>query len=364
MKKNLGYIVLAVSGSIYILYNFTVTSYILYLIPDRTLVVRETAVAEISAFIPIAILFISLMKISQKREEIFNRLSFKSLVVHLLILIVFIGVHSFWQVFSNSIFMSEASYSSDRIIVDAMAFLNMRIMVYVIIVGLIIGVKRIEEKVSYELKESELKLRLERTKIRKFELKLNPDIIYPTLEYVKENAEKNPELSSQLILNLSKQMRILIDHLSEESIPLNEDVLFYQYYFKSLNIRLERDLKINVKVDEKHKDLRIPSLVLLVPFFEKLFIGSYSKYTGKAVEVTYSSGHTRPGCVELSIEMHPVEDIIELKKALRADEHLKAIQDLLKYYDEDCSLDTMVAINTLAIQLTVPFVSTPQEMYA
>lgn len=364
MKKKLGYIVLAVSGSIYILYNFTVTSYIMYLIPERTLVIRETAVAEISAFIPIAILFIGLMKISQKREEIFNRLSFKSLAVHLLILILFIGVHSFWQVFSNSIFMSETSYSSDRIIVDAMAFLNMRIMVYIITVGLIIGVKRVEEKESYELKESELKLRLERAKIRKFELKLNPDIIYPTLEYVKENAEKNPEISSQLILNLSKQMRILIDHLSEESIPLNEDILFFEHYFQSLNIRQGRSMKIDVKVDEKHVDMKIPSLVLLVPLFEKLFLGVYSKYTEKTETVTYSSGHTRPDTVELSIEMYPVENIPELKKALKEDEHLKTIQDLLKYYDEKSSLEAMLAINTLAIHLSIPFVCTPGENYA
>lgn len=364
MKKNLGYIVLAVSGSIYILYNFTVTSYILHLIPERTLVLRETAVAEVSAFIPVAILFIGLMKLSQFREELFNRFSAKSLLIHSLILISFIGIHSFWQVFSNSLLISETKFSFDAITVDAMTFLNMRTMVYVLIVGLIIGIKRIEEKESYTLKESELKLKLERAKIRKFELKLNPDVIYPTLEYVKENAEKNPELSSQLILNLSKQMRILIDHLSDECIPLNEDVQFFKYYFQSLNIRLKKKVKIDVKVDEKHMDMKNPSLVLLVPFFEKLFVGEYSGFTKQVEKVTYSSGHTRPNAVELSIEISPVESIVELKKDLKDDEHIQAIQNLLKYYDENSSLNAILAINTLAIHLTIPFVPVTMEEYA
>lgn len=364
MKKNLGYIVLAVSGSIYILYNFTVTSYVLHLVPDRTLVIRETAVAEILAFIPIGILFVGLIKLSKKREELFNRLTVRTLFVHSFILILFIGFHAFWQVYSNSMIIHGSTYSFNGIVMDAMTFLNMRIMVYVITVGLIIGIKRIEEKESYMLKESELKLKLERAKIRRFELKLNPDIIYPTLEYVKENAEKNPELSSQLILNLSKQMRILIDHLSEESIPLNEDIQFFEHYFKSLNIRLNRNLKIDVKVDEKHMDMRIPSLVLLVPLFEKLFIGVYSNYMNKVEKVTYSTGHTRADSVELSIEMYPVKNIIELKKALKDDNHLKAIQDLLKYYEEGSSLKAMLAINTLAIHLTIPFVSSQRENYA
>lgn len=360
MKKNLGYIVLAASGSIYILYNFIVTSILLYRAEDRVLNIWDTFFAEIVAFVPVGIFFIGMLKLSKKRNELFRHFSLKSFSIHFLILLVFIITHSLWQVFFNSILISGAEFSTERTVADALYFLNLRVLVYVITVGLVIGVNQIEEKENFSLKESEMKLKLQKAKFRKFELKLNPEIIYPTLTHVKKNAQINPERGSQLILNLSKQMRLLIDNLEEEHIPIERDVQFFKFYFENLKIRLERNVIIQTDVDENSLDEKTPSLVLLAPFFEKLFFGEYSKFTGNVEVIAYRSKIKSSGMMNLSIEFYPVPDMKKIANEIKSDSHLKEIRSMLEHY-RNSSLIIHLTDSRLSIQLNIDLTSAPYE---
>lgn len=363
MKKKLGYVVLAVSGLIYILYNFTVTSFLIYVVPGRTLYLWETASAELIAFIPVGLLFAGLLKLAEVKEALFEKISIKTVFIHLFVLVLFIGIHAFWQVFTNSLLLTGSTFSLNNMKMDAVAFLNLRVMVYVIAVGLIVGVKRIDEKESYELKKSELKLKLEQAKIRKLELKLNPVIIYPTLTYLKRNAMEKPDEASRLIIHLSKQMRVLIDHLSDETIPLKDDLFFFESYFQSLKIRLERPMNIVTRIRSDHLDIKVPSIVLMVPFFEELFLGDYSEFTNDVNELIYSSGINKTDRLELSIEMTSIYNLNGLKRKLLHDEHLRSIGNLLTFY-AGSSIHTLLSKNTLALHLSMPFNSSQRKVYA
>ena len=363
MKRNLGYIVLAVSGFIYMLYNLTVTSAILYILPNRTLALWETTVAEVSAFIPIGVLFLGLLKLSEEKEEFFEKFSLKTFFIHSLLLLLFIGFHSFWQVLSNSFFISGAIYNGERVLIDAITFLNMRVMVYLITIGLIVGVKRIEEKESFELKESELRLKLERAKVRKIELKLNPDIIYPSLSYIKKNLHERPDESSSLLLNLSKQMRILIDNLDEETIPIKEDTRFFKYYFKNVEIRLGRDLTVIADIDEALRNIQIPSMVLLAPFFENLFFGFYKEYTKKVDKIIYRSHKAREGFIKLSMQLESIDQGKYLSRSIQNDTNFTDLIKILQHY-EGSSLESILERDSLFLILDFKYTSELEKVYA
>ncbi|MDX1641518.1 MAG: histidine kinase [Balneolaceae bacterium] len=363
MKKNLGYIVLAVSGFIYIFYNFTVTSVVIYLLPDLTLSFLETIVAEVSAFIPIALLFTGMQKLSQKREDLFDQFSVKNFFIHSLFLVLFIGIHSSWQVFSNSMLLPEAAFNLDEVFLDVVAFLNMRVMVYLIIIGLIAGVKRIEEKENYKLKESELRLKLERAKVRKIELRLSPDILYPTLGYIKDHLQERPDEASRLLINLSKQMRILIDNLEEETIPIKEDIRFFNYYFEGVEIRLRRELSIVADVDKELWNIRIPSLVLLAPFFENLFFGSYKKYTKEVDTIVYRSHRARKGYIKLSIQLDSIDQGRHISRVIQDDENYRNLTKILQHY-EGSSLEPIAEGDKLYLFLDFKYRPEQEEVYA
>ncbi len=363
MKKNTGYIVLAVSGSIYIIYNLFVTGTLIYLEPGRNLNVWQTALAEFVTFIPLAIFFIFMLKLSNKKRVFFESLTLKSIATHIFILAILIGIHSVWQVYFNSKLISGAEFSLAQLKADLYYFLNLRVLIYVITVGLIIGIKKLQERENYQLEESKLKLELQKANFRKFELKLNPEIIYPNLDYIREHAQNEPENASKLVLNLSMQMRILIDNLEEERILIRKDLEFYKYYFEGLQVRLGRTLSIQTEVSDSYLDLRIPSLVLLVPFFEKLFFGNYSDFSEKIELITYRSNEDKSNNIDLSIDFYPIKNTIEFSNSLSTDDKLKEIQKLLKGYEKS-SLEPYISDDRLTINLNMVFIPGMHEEYS
>ena len=340
---------MSVASGIYILYNFSVTSAIIYIKPDSSLHVGNTFVAEILAFLPIAVLFAAMLQLSKWDLSLFEEFSFKSAFTHLGLLLVFIGCHATWQVFGNSYFL-DTEFSIASIEKDMFYFLNMRVIIYVIMGGLVLGVNKIQERINYELKESELKLSLQKEKLRQIELKLNPEIIYPVLNYVKNNAKEEPEKSSEMVLNLSEQLRLLIDNLDEERIPVSKDINFYRSYFESVKTRLERELVISDEVHEQYLEKKIPPLILLVPFLEDLFFGRYARFFQSVESVMYKSYEAEEGNVGLCLEFHPLQHADFFRHRLQGDYKLEAIREFLSHFNRSL-FETSVKSDKLSMRL-------------
>lgn len=349
MKKYLGYIVLSVASAIYILYNFSVTSAFIYLNPDESLHIGRTFLAEVLTFLPIAILFIGMLGLSKTDREIFEKFSLRSAGIHLGLLLTFIAFHATWQVFINSQLLSTV-FSVSSVEKDILYFLNMRVIIYVIICGLVLGIDKIQERINYELKESELKLSLQKEKLRQIELKLNPEIIYPILDYVRENAREEPEKSSKLVLSLSQQLRILIDNLEEERIPVGKDIQFCRSYFESVSERLERDFEIREEVEEEYLQKKVPPSILLVPFLEDLFFGIYEEFCRAIELINYKSQDAEEGNVALSLEFYPILEAEQFEAKIRDDKKLNEIRNFLSHFNQSL-FETKVVGNTFSMQL-------------
>lgn len=349
MRKYLGYIVLSVASVIYILYNFSVTSAIIYLNPSEDLNVSNTFLAEILAFLPIVILFVGMLRLSKKDSTLFEQFNLRSVAVHLGILLLFIVCHATWQVFVNSQYLNSV-FSTAYVIKDALYFINMRVIIYIIMGGLVMGVNQIKERVNYELKESELKLSLQKEKLRQIEFKLNPEIIYPVLNYVKKHAVEKPEQSSKLVMNLSQQLRLLIDNLYEERIPVGKDLIFYRSYFESVRARLESRLLIVNQVREEYLNEKIPPSILLVPFLEELFFGRYSRFFESIERVTYRSHESTEEDICLCLDFYPVKTPEFFNHRMQDDGKLEEIRDFLSHFNKSL-FEASVIDDTFSMQL-------------
>ena len=349
MRKYLGYIVLSVASAIYILYNFSVTSAIIYLNPSEDLHVANTFWAEILAFLPIVILFVAMLHLSKKEPALFEEFNFSSVAVHIGIFLLFIGCHATWQVFVNSHYL-DSVFSVAYVIKDVLYFINMRVIIYIIVGGLVVGVNKIQERVNYELKESELKLSLQKEKLRQIEFKLNPEIIYPVLNYVKKHAVEEPEKSSKLVLNLSQQLRLLIDNLEEERIPVGKDLIFYRSYFESVRARLEKNFLIQDQVWEEYLNEKIPPSILLVPFLEELFFGRYSRFFETIERINYRSQESTEENIYLCLEFYPVKNAEFFNHRMQDDSKLQEIRNFLSHFNKSL-FETSVINDTFSMQL-------------
>lgn len=349
MRKYLGYIVLSVASVIYIFYNFSVTSAIIYLNPSEGLNLGRTFLAEILAFLPIVLLFIGMLRLSKRDSDLFEQFNLRSVTVHIGILLLFIVCHATWQVFVNSQYLNT-DFSTAHVIKDILYFINMRVIIYIIMGGLVVGVNTIQQRVNYELKESELKLSLQKEKLRQIEFKLNPEIIYPVLNYVKKHAVEEPDKSSKLVLNLSQQLRLLIDYLEEERIPLDKDLIFYRSYFESVRTRLERGFLITDQVREEYLNEKIPPSILLVPFYEELFFGRYSRFFEAIERVTYSSQESSEDNICLCMEFYPVKNSEFFNHRMQDDGNLEEIHDFLSHFNKSL-FEASVIEDTFSMQL-------------
>ena len=349
MRRRSGYIVLAVAAAIYIFYNFTVTTFIIAELDEKSISILDVFIAELIVFIPVGVFFITIQKLYKTKRWLFTTLSLKTVSVHILLLLSLIGIHAVWQVYFNSVFLG-IEFVPFYIIRDVIGFLNLRVLIYIITISLVVGMVKIQEKEKSLLKQSELKLKLQRTSFRELELKLNPEIIYPNLHFIKKNARKKPEETSALILSLSKQLRILIDGMDEERIPLRKDINFYTHYIQALQIRLGRTLHIHSKIDDALLDVEIPSLVLMAPFLEELFFGEYAKHTSKVEQVRYRAKKIELGGMLLELTFTPVCEPEKLGRQIKKDGSLAEIEQLLTVY-ESSALRTRWTGNSLSITL-------------
>ncbi len=341
-------LVLAVAASIYILYNFTVTSFIVAEMGE-TFSLGRIFLAEVIVFIPVGAFFITVQKLYRIKRLLFTSISVKTVVIHILLVVLFIAIHTVWQVYFNSLLIG-ANFIVHTIITDVMGFLNLRVLIYIISIGLAVGMVKIQEKEDRLLNQSELKLRLQKEKFKELELKLNPEIIYPNLEFIKKNVHENPEKASALLLNLSKQLRVLIDNIQEERIPIKRDFLFLEHYLRALQLRLGREISYHQKVDELYLDIEIPSLVLMVPFFEQLFFGRYAGFTRKVEKVICRSMETKAGFIHLVLEFYPITLAKTLESKLENDDKFADINGLLASYSGS-TLKAVVDDNCFSIHL-------------
>lgn len=350
MKVSKGYVVLAVAASIYILYNFVITSFIVAEM-DGSVSLGRTFVAEIVVFTPLALFFLVIQKLYKRQRWLFTTLSAKTIGFHLLIFVLLVLIHSTWQVYFNSILLGAAFHIS-TVIRDIIGFLNLRVLIYIITIGLIVGIVKIQEKEQELLQQSNLKLQLQKTSFREFELKLNPEIIYPNLDYVKQNARTKPEETSQLILSLSKQLRVLLDGIEEERIPFKRDMKFYEHYFQALQLRLDRPLKIRSNIQDHLLNFKIPSLVLMVPFLEDFFFGKYIQYTNEVSLIAYLAEESSLHTVRMVLEFQPVKNGENLAEKVNADSRIRDINELLTFY-ESISLKALPTAGGLSLILTL-----------
>ncbi|GAA5522690.1 histidine kinase [Aliifodinibius salicampi] len=336
-------LVLAVAASIYVLYNFTVTSFIVAEMGE-TFSLGRIFLAEVVVFIPVGAFFITVQELYKTKRWLFTSISVKTAAIHLLLLVMLIAVHSVWQVYFNSLLIG-ANFIVDTIIRDVMGFLNLRVLIYIISIGLAVGMVKIQEKENRLLNQSEIKLKLQKENFKQLELKLNPEIIYPNLDFIKKNMHENPEKASALLLNLSKQLRNLIDNIQEERIPVKKNLQFLEHYLKALKLRLGRELSYHQKIDDFHLDIEIPSLVLMAPFFEQLFFGRYADFTRQVEKVVCRSTEINADFIHLVLEFYPIEQAETLEGKLKNDDQFAEINDLLAPYagstlkaevDNDC----------------------------
>ncbi|MFV1885337.1 MAG: sensor histidine kinase [Balneola sp.] len=180
------------------------------------------------------------------------------------------------------------------------------------------------------VKQSDLNLKLQKARLRELELKMNPEIIYPNLSFIRNKAEKNPELASQMVISMAGILRKLVDNFDHEQAMLSDENNLFKRYAELLKLRLERSFEIKVELAPGIEAERVPSLILMVPLFEELFFGEYEKYFHTVNEMFFQVKRISESEFEVNISIKNILDAELLSGQIKDDSTVNAIRELLE----------------------------------
>lgn len=317
MTNRLEYITVAATALIFTLYHAVLTSLVIARMDSYDFSFGYILVVEIIAFLPLAVGMLGVMWLGKNHSELFTSLSYSVVIKHILIAAILFTIHSFWQPYINAVFFND-EFIMSLFTKDFITFLEMRFLVYVIFVGLVSGLIKIREQQEIVVKESELNLKLQRARLKELELKMNPEIIYPNLGFIKEKATENPEEASQMVILMAGILRRLVDNMEDEKVKVVDEANFFQMYIDLIKLRLKRPLEVKINIDKSIMSEKVPSMILIIPLFEKLFFGEYSDYFSKVDEFAFSV---------LKISEDKLEEIILIKNLRSIDSLSIKLQD-------------------------------------
>lgn len=284
LKKNIEYIVVAVAAAIFTFYHAILTSLVIARIDSLDLSFLYIFAVEWAAFLPLGLAMIAVIWVGKRKKDLFFNLTLITVLTHLFVAAIIFVIHSFWQIYINSIFL-VGNVDLNTFRSDFMSFLEMRYLVYITMIGLVGGLLKLREQTEISEKASMLSLELQKVRLKEIELKMNPEIIYPNLEFIKMRAIEKPEEASQMVILMAGLLRKLVDNIGEEKVRLNEEVLLFQMYMDLVKLRLSRTIDIKTQLKKLGENYRVPSMVFLIPLFEELFFGSYKIYTEEITSV-------------------------------------------------------------------------------
>ena len=328
MVKHLEYILIATTAFIFTLYHAVLTSILIARIDYLDLSFGYIFFVECVAFVPLGIGMVVITWLGKKYPKLFISLSYGTIAKHILIAGTIFIVHSFWQPYMNSIFFGT-EYYLERSLTDFISFMEMRFLIYVIIVGLVSGLIKMREQQEIIIKQSELNLKLQKARLRELELKMNPEIIYPNLSFIRNKAEDNPELASQMVISMAGILRKLVDNFDHEETKLSDEVNLFKVYAELLKLRLEHYFEIRVGLSKAIGTETVPSLILLAPLFEELLFGKYENHFQSIEEMFFTGTRISENKFMVSISIKNISDEESLSNKIKAEPIVKAIQELL-----------------------------------
>jgi two-component sensor histidine kinase len=143
------------------------------------------------------------------------------------------------------------------------------------------------------LNEERLAARLASAELQVLKMQLQPHFLFNTLNTIYNLAPQNSRKAQLMIARLSDLLRLSLDHVSSNMVPLQRELEFLENYLDIEKTRFEERLKVVQEIDPEALDAAVPNL-LLQPLVENAIRhGIGKKASGGTLEIRAAKQDSR-----------------------------------------------------------------------
>lgn len=144
-----------------------------------------------------------------------------------------------------------------------------------------------------QLMQERLQARLARAELHALKMQLQPHFLFNTLHTISNLASVDSAKAQQMIARLSELLRLSLEHVSSEAVPVRRELDFLHTYLDIEQTRFEERLRVTIDFSDEALDAEMPNM-LLQPLVENAIKHGISKRAqGGAIMLVGRKEHNR-----------------------------------------------------------------------
>jgi two-component system, LytTR family, sensor kinase len=162
------------------------------------------------------------------------------------------------------------------------------------LIVLIFHVIRYREQMrARELHQERLQAQLARAELQILKMQLQPHFLFNTLNTIYNLAPQNSRKAQLMIARLSELLRLSLEHVSTETVPLQRELEFLNSYLEVEKTRFEERLQIVFDIDPETLDAEVPNMILQPLLENSIRHGIGKKAAGGTIGITSRKAGSR-----------------------------------------------------------------------
>ena len=150
------------------------------------------------------------------------------------------------------------------------------------------GVRYYRKFRDRELMNSQLETQLAQARLQVLKMQLDPHFLFNTMNSVSSLMRSDVEAADTMLVGLSNLLRMSLDNVGKQELPLREEMEFLEGYLEIQQMRFRERLKVKVNIDPEALDAMIPNMITQ-PLVENAVVHGISP-------------HSRQGKIEVSVK--------------------------------------------------------------
>ena len=173
----------------------------------------------------------------------------------------------------------------DKVSLAAKSFILSDLMGFSVVVLIFNAWSYAQEMQQRVVSEERLRARLAQAELQALKMQLHPHFLFNTLNAIYNLAPDNSRKAQLMISRLSNLLRLSLDHVSSNTVTLQQELEFLDCYLDIEKTRFEERLTVIEEIDSEALDASVPNL-LLQPLVENAIRhGIAKKASGGSVAI-------------------------------------------------------------------------------